>query len=48
MITVVLLGITLWLAWRREFSPLDMISAKLDSELVTALRRRFPRKVMIS
>jgi membrane-bound metal-dependent hydrolase YbcI (DUF457 family) len=44
VITVVLLGITLWLAWRRGFSPIEMISAKLDRELVTALRRRFPRK----
>ena len=31
-------------ASRRGFSPIEMISAKLDRELVTALRRRFPRK----
>jgi predicted amidophosphoribosyltransferase len=42
LITIVLLGLTLWLAWRRGFSPLEMISSKLDRGLVTALRRRFP------
>jgi inner membrane protein len=44
MITAVLLGITLWLAWRRGFSPLEMISARLDSAFVEALRHRFPAK----
>jgi inner membrane protein len=42
VITVVLLGITLWLAWRRGFSPLEMISKKLDRGFVEALRDRFP------
>jgi inner membrane protein len=42
LITVVLLLITLWLAWRRGFSPLEMISSKLDRGFVGALRRRFP------
>jgi len=40
-ITVVLLGITFWLAWRRGFSPLEMVSQKADASLVYALRRRF-------
>jgi predicted amidophosphoribosyltransferase len=44
IITVVLLGITLWLAWRRGFSPLEMISSKWDQSFVEALRRRFPAK----
>ena len=44
-ITVVFLLITLWLAWRRGFSPLEMISARADAALVAALRRRFPRRL---
>ena len=41
-ITVVLLSITMWLAWRRGRSPLEMISAKADTALVATLRQRFP------
>ncbi|MGA2412893.1 MAG: metal-dependent hydrolase [Candidatus Sulfotelmatobacter sp.] len=41
LITIGLLFITLWLAWRRGFSPLEMVTAKADSALVEALRRRF-------
>jgi hypothetical protein len=44
LITVALLLITLWLAWRRGFSPLEMISPRLDAEFVTALRKRFPSR----
>jgi len=40
-ITAVLLAITLWLAWRRGFSPLEMVSTQADSALITALRQRF-------
>jgi len=40
LITAVLLLITLWLAWRRGFSPLEMVSAKADAALVATLRRR--------
>ena len=43
VITMGLLIISLWLAWRRGFSPLEMVSAKLDSGFVNVLRRRFPR-----
>ncbi len=42
LITIALLLVTLWLAWRRGFSPLEMVSARADTLLVTALRRRFP------
>jgi inner membrane protein len=42
-ITLVLLAITFWLAWRRGFSPVEMISTKADFAFVRALRRRFPR-----
>jgi len=41
-ITVGLLAITLWLAWRRGFSALEMISPKADVLFVAALRHRFP------
>jgi inner membrane protein len=44
VITVGLLGITLWLAWRRGFSPLEMISERLDRGFVGALHHRFPAK----
>ncbi|MGO9084724.1 MAG: hypothetical protein ACLQBK_05815 [Candidatus Sulfotelmatobacter sp.] len=44
-ITIALLFGTLWLAWRRGFSPLEMISAKADAAFVEALRRRFPRRL---
>jgi inner membrane protein len=43
-ITIALLVITLWLAWRRGFSPLEMISAKADASLVGVLRQRFPQR----
>jgi hypothetical protein len=42
VITIALLLITLWLAWLRGFSPLEMISAKANAALVYALRQRFP------
>jgi hypothetical protein len=44
LITAVLLLITLWLAWRKGFSPLEMVSARADSGLVEALRRRFRQR----
>ena len=40
--TGVLLAITLWLAWRRGFSPLEMVSTRADAALITTLRQRFP------
>ncbi|MFZ0319152.1 MAG: metal-dependent hydrolase [Candidatus Sulfotelmatobacter sp.] len=44
LLTIVLLMITLWLAWRRGFSPLEMVSAKADGTLVEVLRRRYPSR----
>jgi inner membrane protein len=40
-ITLVLLGVTLYLAWVRGYSPLEMVSQRADQAFVTALRRRF-------
>jgi inner membrane protein len=45
VITIALLLLTLWLAWRRGFSPVEMISTKADSALVAALRHRFPGRM---
>jgi len=43
LLTMGLLMTTMWLAWRRGFSPLEMISEKVDVTFVRALRQRFPR-----
>lgn len=42
-ITAVMLAVALWLAWRRGFSPLEMISARGEAAFVRTLRQRFPR-----
>lgn len=42
-LTVALLVATFWLAWRRRYSPLEMISRKADEAFVEALRKRFPQ-----
>jgi inner membrane protein len=42
-ITSALLLVTLYLAWSRGFSPLEMISGRADSVFVQTLRARFPR-----
>jgi inner membrane protein len=47
MFTIILSLITFWLAWRRGFSPLEMLSARADASLVTALRQRFPPEAQI-
>jgi inner membrane protein len=40
-ITAALLFLTLWLAWRRGFSPLGLFSERADQAFVGALRSRF-------
>jgi inner membrane protein len=42
-ITTALLVATLYLAWIRGYSPLEMVSQRADREFVEALRRRFRR-----
>ncbi len=37
-------ALTLWLAWRRGFSPLEMISSRADAAMVGVLRQWFPAK----
>jgi hypothetical protein len=41
-ITALALGITLHLARKRGYSPLEMVSSRADQTVVEALRRRFP------
>jgi membrane-bound metal-dependent hydrolase YbcI (DUF457 family) len=43
LITLLALAATFFLAWRRGFSPLEMVSTAADRAFVGALRRRFPR-----
>jgi inner membrane protein len=45
LLTIILWLIVLWLAWRRGFSPLEMVSAKADRALVEVLRRRYPNSL---
>jgi hypothetical protein len=42
LITAVALGITLHLARKRGYSPLEMVSSRADKVVVETLRRRFP------
>jgi hypothetical protein len=42
LITAAALGVTLHLAWKRGFSPLELVSSRADAALVETLRRRFP------
>ena len=42
VITAAMLATTLWLAWRRGYSPLELLSSRADNALVAALRQRFP------
>ena len=46
LITVALLVATLYLAWARGYSPLEIVSVRVDGEFVGALRNRFPRPVV--
>jgi hypothetical protein len=43
LITIILLFVTSWLAWDRGFSPLEMVSEKVDIAFVATLRQRFGR-----
>ncbi len=46
MLTVALLGLALYLAWKRGYSPVGIVSRRADSAFVATLRRRFgePRR----
>jgi membrane-bound metal-dependent hydrolase YbcI (DUF457 family) len=40
VITILLLMMTFYIAWRRGYSPLEMVSLKADAAVVAALRAR--------
>ena len=42
LITALALGVTLRLAWKRGYSPLELVSTRADKVFVETLRRRFP------
>lgn len=42
VVTAACLGLTLFLAWRRGYSPVEIVSTKWDSMVVSTLRKRFP------
>lgn len=48
VITLCLLLATLYLAWSRGHSPLEMLSARADAAFVTTLRRRFPSNITVA
>ena len=41
IITIVLIMVTLYLAWRRGYSPLEVVSQRADIRFIDRLRRRF-------
>ena len=41
LITLLVLGITLYLAWKRGRSPLEIVSLKADAAFTAGLRKRF-------
>ncbi len=41
LLTLGVLGITLYLSWKRGHSPLEMISRKIDAAFVGRLRKRY-------
>lgn len=43
-LTMALLLLCFYLAWKRGYSPLEMISARADQAFVQTLRRRFPQR----
>ena len=42
LITGTVLFLSLWLAWKRGYSPVGIFSASADRSFIEALRRRFP------
>ncbi|MGD9043022.1 MAG: metal-dependent hydrolase [Desulfobacterales bacterium] len=41
VITIILIAITVYLAWKRGLSPLEIISKRVDGAVVRTLRNRF-------
>ena len=43
LVTVLVVGISFYLAWKRSYSPLEMISTKADRGFIATLHKRFGR-----
>ena len=43
-ITATVLAVTFYLAWKRGYSPLEMVSGSADKAFVTTLRHRVPHR----
>jgi hypothetical protein len=43
VITAIAVAMTLYLAWKRGYSPVELFSAQADARIVETLRRRVPR-----
>ena len=41
LVTLLAAGITVYLAWKRGFSPLEIVSLRIDNAFVARLRKRF-------
>ncbi len=48
LLTAVTIGLTLYWAWQRGVSPLEMVSARANTAVVEALRQRIPTPAEIS
>jgi hypothetical protein len=46
LITALLVAMTLYLAWSRGFSPVEIFSVRADRSIVKTLRRRFNRRAI--
>ncbi|MDI6783594.1 MAG: metal-dependent hydrolase [bacterium] len=42
LITLIALGITFYLAWKRGYSPIEIVSLRADKKFIETLRHRFP------
>ncbi len=40
LLTIVMVGVTFYLAWKRGYSPIEMLSKKADGAFISILRRR--------
>jgi hypothetical protein len=47
LVSLLMLALTLYIAWKRGRSPLEMISLKADTALVAGLRKRFGEPIAV-
>lgn len=44
VISIIALALTFFLAWKRSFSPLELISREIDTKFIAVLHNRFGRR----